>query len=296
MSTHQKKKFDLYQRVTDQIIEAIESSQAEGFDLPWHRAGAQVFMPTNAVTGDPYRGINVVSLWAASEINRFSNGTWATYRQWQSIGAQVRKGERSTIGVFYKRYLPDDVQLDDDDEADNKMRWFAKSFRVFNADQVDGYTPDELPETSLVERIARADRLVNATGAQIHHGGGRAYYNQLKDCIQMPDEVRFRDSESGSATDGYYATLFHELTHWTGRAERCNRDLDNRFGDESYAMEELVAELGAAFLCAELEITPTPRADHAGYIRHWMDVMKADKKAIFTAAARANEAATFLTG
>jgi antirestriction protein ArdC len=111
----------------------------------------------------------------------------------------------------------------------------------------------------------------------------------------MPDEVRFKATETSTATEGYYSTLFHELTHWTGRKDRCKRDLNNRFGDDAYAMEELVAELGAAFLCAELEISAQPREDHAGYIQHWMKVMKADKKAIFTAAARANEATGYLT-
>ena len=296
MSTRKKKKFDLYQSVTNQIIEAIEHSRADGYDLPWHRSGADIFMPVNAVTGNHYRGINVVSLWASSETNEFTTGTWATYRQWQSIGAQVRKGETSTVGIFYKQFVPetDDTDNEETDE-EPKPRWFAKSFRLFNADQVDGYEPEELPETSLVDRIDRADRFVTETGAEIHHGGGRAFYHQLKDTIQMPDEVRFKDTETSSATEGYYSTQFQELTHWTGREDRCERDLDNRFGDDAYAMEELVAELGAAFLCAELEISLQPREDHAGYIQHWMEVMKADKKAIFSAAARANEAASFLT-
>jgi antirestriction protein ArdC len=159
---------------------------------------------------------------------------------------------------------------------------------------VDGYQPEDLPETSLVERVSQADELVQSTGADIRHGGGRAYYRLSTDHIQMPDEERFKNTETSTATEGYYSTLFHELTHWTGREDRCERDLNNRFGDDAYAMEELVAELGAAFLCAELEISPQPREDHAGYIQHWMKVMKADKKAIFTAAARANEALDFL--
>lgn len=291
--TNRRKKFDLYQSVTDQIIEAIETSQAAGFQLPWHRAGASVFMPKNAVTGNAYRGINVVSLWASSEVNRFTTGTWATYKQWQSIGAQVRKGEKSTLGAYYDRFIPKDAEDSDDDQEPEPV-WFAKAFRVFNADQVDGYQPEDLPETSLVERVSQADKLVQSTGADIRHGGGRAYYRLSTDRIQMPDEERFKDTETSTATEGYYSTLFHELTHWTGREDRCERDLNNRFGDDAYAMEELVAELGAAFLCAELEISPQPREDHAGYIQHWMEVMKADKKAIFAASARANEATAYL--
>jgi antirestriction protein ArdC len=316
-----KNGFNLYQSVTSQIIELIETSQASGRGLPWHRAGADIFLPVNATTGSRYQGINVVSLWASAEINRFTTGTWATYKQWQSIGAQVRKGESSTLGVFYKKYVPNrksepaaaeklsgrfenrgDENSGRDDSEDRdpgekpRPRWFARAVRVFNADQVDGYEPEALPEESLVGRIERAEAFVEATSATIGHGGGRAYYNPSGDYIQMPGEVRFRDTETSTATEGYYATLFHELTHWSGHKGRCDRDLTGRFGDASYAMEELVAELGAAFLCAELGISVQPREDHAGYIAHWLEVMREDAAAIFTAAAKASEAARYLTG
>jgi antirestriction protein ArdC len=320
-----KNGFNLYQSVTSQIIELIETSQASGRELPWHRAGADVFLPVNATTGSRYQGINVVSLWASAEINRFTTGTWSTYKQWQSIGAQVRKGESSTLGVFYKKYVPNrksesaaadkqngrfgdrgDENSGSDDSGDvdpgeeSRPRWFARTFRVFNADQVDGYEPDEhseeLPEESLVERIERVEAFVETTGATVGHGGGRAYYNPSGDYIQMPGELRFRDTETSTATEGYYATLFHELTHWSGHKRRCDRDLTGRFGDASYAMEELVAELGAAFLCAELGISAQPREDHAGYIAHWLEVMREDAAAIFTAAAKASEAARYLRG
>jgi antirestriction protein ArdC len=320
-----KNGFNLYQSVTGQIIELIETCQASGRELPWHRAGADIFLPVNATTGSRYQGINVVSLWASAEINQFTTGTWATYKQWQSIGAQVRKGESSTLGVFYKKYVPSQKSVagaaekqsgrfedrgDENSSVDNsgdigpekepRPRWFARAFRVFNADQVDGYEPDEhseeLPEESLVERIARAETLVETTGATIGHGGGRAYYNPTGDYIQMPGMVRFRDTETSTATEGYYATLFHELTHWSGHKGRCDRDLTGRFGGASYAMEELVAELGAAFLCAELGISTQPREDHAGYLAHWLEVMREDAAAIFTAAAKASEAAKYLSG
>lgn len=128
----------------------------------------------------------------------------------------------------------------------------AKAFRVFNADQVDGYQPEDLPQVSLVERVEKAEMFVQATGVDIRHGGGRAYYQLSTDHIQMPDEVRFKDAETSTASEGYYSTLFHELTHWTGREDRCQRDLKNRFGDNAYAMEELVAELGAGFSALNL--------------------------------------------
>jgi antirestriction protein ArdC len=203
--TTRKKKFDLYQTVTDQIIEAIETSQAEGFQLLWHRAGVGVFMPKNATTGKAYRGINILSFWASAEINRFTTGEWATYKQWQSIGAQVRKGEKSTVGVFYKQFVPKGDDVDDEEDGEEpRPRWFAKAFRVFNGDQVDGYQADDLPETSEVERIERAEDFVSRTGAEIEHGGGRAFYQMALDRIRMPDEVRFRATETSSATEGYY--------------------------------------------------------------------------------------------
>jgi antirestriction protein ArdC len=139
------------------------------------------------------------------------------------------------------------------------------------------------------------DAFVAATGATIRHGGNMACFIPKLDEIRMPERNAFTGSLTSSATEAYYATLLHELTHWTAPANRCGRDLSGRFGSESYAMEELVAELGAAFLCGELGIAVEPRADHAQYLAHWLQVLKADKRAIFTAASKAAEAAAFLS-
>jgi antirestriction protein ArdC len=159
---------------------------------------------------------------------------------------------------------------------------------VFNAAQVDGYTPKAEPELTLNERTANAEAFFAGVGADVGHGGNRAYYSPSSDHIQMPPFQAFDESVS------YYSTLAHEHTHWTASAGRCDRQLGKRFGDNAYAAEELIAELGAAFTCAQLGLSTEPRADHAAYIESWLKVLKADKRAIFTAASKAQQACDWL--
>tara|TARA_R110000868_G_scaffold408138_4_gene690478 strand:- start:13188 stop:14108 length:921 start_codon:yes stop_codon:yes gene_type:complete len=285
---------DVYQTVTDQIVAAIEAGAGE-WQMPWHRAGEGLNRPVNIDTGNAYRGINIVALWAAGQVRGYSSGTWGTYRQWQKAGAQVRKGEKASTVVFYKEF---DVEEPDPDtgELETGKRLFARASSVFNADQVDGFEVT-LPEPKdPVQALAEADSFVTGTGADVRHGGARAFYRLSEDFIQMPDKERFVGSETSTATEAYYGTLLHELVHWTGIERRCDRRFGKRFGDDAYAVEELVAELGAAFLCADLGITPEPRPDHAAYIEHWVKVMKADNRAIFTAASKAAQATDFLAG
>lgn len=285
-------RIDIHQHITDHIVAAIEAGAGKA-ELPWHRPGVAASMPVNVSSSKPYNGINVLMLWAASEAGRYSSGTWGTYKQWQDKGAQVRKGEKSTAIVFYKE-LPVSEKSQGSDEDEEEKYFVARSFRVFNADQVDGWKEPALPEKSLVERIEETDAFVAATGADIRHGGARAYFRPGTDFIQMPDEERFTGTATSTPTEGYYSTLLHELTHWTGHESRLARDMSGRFGKESYAMEELVAELGAAFLCAELQISPQPRPDHAAYIASWLKVLKEDKRAIFSAASKASQAGRHL--
>jgi antirestriction protein ArdC len=249
--------------------------------------------PVNIASKNAYRGINVVALWAYAEASGYSSGTWGTYRQWAEAGAQVRKGEKAAYVVFYK-----EIEIASDaDDAESETRLFARSTPVFAAEQVDGYEPPVI-ETAAVPMtpIEQAEAFVIRTGAQIAHGGTRAFYRPSTDSIQLPPRDAFIGSPTSTPAESYYSTLLHELTHWTSAESRCNRQLGKRFGDDAYAMEELVAELGAAFLCADLQITDEPRVDHAQYLASWLSVMKADKKAIFTAASKASEAATFLAG
>jgi antirestriction protein ArdC len=166
---------------------------------------------------------------------------------------------------------------------------------VFNADQIEGWRAPEERRLGLVGAIETAEQFVANTKAEIRHGGDRAFYRQKDDFIQVPDMDLFTGTPTSSPTESYYAVLLHELTHWTGHKRRLDRDLTGRFGDESYAMEELVAELGAAFLCADLGISNGPRDDHAAYVANWLKVLKNDKKAIFTAASKAGQAADYLS-
>lgn len=286
---------DIHQQVTDNIIQAIEAGAGD-WQMPWHRAGDGLNRPVNIDTHNRYRGINVLNLWIAAECRGFGCGVWGTYRQWQNRGCQVRKGEKGATVVFYKE-LEFEADNPATGESELEKRLMARASTVFNAEQVDGYEPEPLPVLeNPVTAIERAEAFVAATNAEIRHGGTRAYYNRGTDFIQMPERERFLGTDTSSATEAYYGVLFHELTHWTGHKSRCERTFGKRFGDEAYAMEELVAELGAAFLCADLGISQAPRPDHAAYIDNWLNVLKADKTAIFTAASQASKAADFLAG
>lgn len=284
---------DIHQQVTDTIIRSIEAG-AGTWQMPWHRSGEGLNRPVNIDTHQRYRGINILNLWVAGEVSGFSSGVWGTYRQWQNRGCQVRKGEKGSLVVFYKE-LEFEAEDPSTGETELEKRLMARASTVFNAQQVDGYEPEPLPvPENPVMPIDQAEALVAATKATIRHGGSRAYYNRGTDHIQMPERERFLGSETSTPTEAYYGTLLHELTHWTGHKSRCEREFGKRFGDNAYAMEELVAELGAAFLCADLGIAPQPRPDHAAYIDGWLNALKADKKAIFTAASQASKAAEYL--
>jgi antirestriction protein ArdC len=287
-----KERFDIHQHITDKIVTAIERGAGE-FRLPWHRSTGNIMRPINISSKKAYRGVNVVALWAYSEASGYSSGTWGTYRQWAESGAQVRKGEKAAYVVFYKEL---EIAAETG-EAETETRLFARATPVFAAEQVDGYRPPviDTPPVIPMTPIEQAEAFVAATGAQIDHGGTRAFYRPSTDSIQLPPREAFVGSSTSTPAESYYSTLLHELTHWTSAETRCNRQLGRRFGDQAYAMEELVAEPGAAFLCADLQITDEPRADHAQYLATWLSVMKEDKKAIFTAASKASGAA-YLTG
>lgn len=288
-----QKKLDVHQAVTDQIIAAIEAG-VETWQMPWHRSGEGLNRPTNIDTGNAYRGVNVVALWASAQMRGFSTGIWGTYRQWSNRECQVRRGEKASLIVFYKE-LDIEREATESGESSTDTVLFARASWVFNADQVEGYQPEQpAVASSPVENIDAADHFIRGTGANIRHGGTRAFYRHSDDFIQMPERECFLGSATSSPTEAYYATLLHELTHWTGHDKRCDRKFGERFGNDAYAMEELVAELGAAFLCTDVGISAELRPDHAQYIDHWLKVLKADKKAIFTAASQAAKAADFL--
>ena len=282
-------KRDVYRKVTDAIINAIEQGVGT-WRMPWHTSGGFAFSPINVTSKKPYRGINTLCLWTSAQAKGYESGEWGSYKQWQERGAQVRKGEKATTVVFWKFAN----SADDADGADDSLPTvgsrllFTKGYSVFNAAQVEGYTPKADADIPMPERIAHADAFFTAIGAVVRHSGNQAYYSPASDHIQMPPFQAFRDSVS------YYSTLAHESTHWTAHQGRCDRQLGKRFGDTAYAVEELIAELGAAFACAHLGLSTEPREDHAQYIQSWLKVLKADKRAIFTAASKAQQATDWL--
>lgn len=286
---------DIYRTITDRIVAAVEASPGDPV-MPWQRGGFRAALPKNAVTGNDYRGINILSLWVTALDRGYAAGLFATYKQWASIGAQVRKGESAAPIVFYRELeIAKDRTGDAQDDETETVR-MARGYWVFAAEQVDGFTaPDALPPDSIT-RIAAADAYVAATGARVMVGGSTTCYRPATDTIHMPDEARFLDGDGRTRSEAYYAVLGHELVHWSGAEARLRRALDARFGDDAYAMEECVAEIGAAFLCAHFGIAQEPHPDHARYVHHWLKVMRSDARAVFAAAARAQEAVTYLDG
>lgn len=283
---------DLYQEVTDRIVEALENGVDGTWRRPWNTARAgDVGTPYNPCGRYFYRGMNVFMLAMSAAAAGWPTVEFATYRQWAAKGAQVRKGEKGTLTVFWTKWTPADA--DDDDAEDGKRRgarMVLKSAHVFNAAQVDGYSPAGAPALPEFERHAACEAAIAATGAAIVHGGDRACYIPAIDEIRMPVREAFKEPAA------YYATTFHELAHWTGAKARCDRNLSGRFGSDAYAAEELVAELAAAFLCGAYGIANEPRPDHAQYVASWLRVLKADKRAIFTAASAAQKSADFVRG
>ena len=263
---------DLHQRITQQIIQAIEAGAGD-YRMPWNTKGSSASLPQNPVGKYEYHGINVLSLWASQQLRAFTTGQWATYRQWLSIGAQVRKGETGSPTVFYQPIMGDDDRETSVERPSAQGRsgrpFVLKMATVFNADQVDGFQPEHvaLPAD---QRQDMAEQVIKNSKARILWGGERACYLPTRDEIHLPHPEEFVSAEA------YYGVAFHELVHWTGHESRCARDLSGRFGSAAYAMEELVAELGAAFLSAELGISSEPRNDHASYISSWLNVLKRD--------------------
>lgn len=266
---------DLYRTVTASIIAELENGA-----IPWVRPWkGTTLMPTNAATGRRYNGINIPILWYIAEKRGYPHQLWCTYRQAQELGAQVRKGEHAAHIVYTSSY----TKVVDDSPATLR---FLRSYAVFNLAQLNGYTPPDGQLTSTLERNAHADEVIAATRAEIDYGGSDACYIPSRDVVRMPPPESFADSGS------FYATLFHELGHWSGAGKRLNRDLSGRFGSQAYAAEELIAELCSAFLCAAIGIQGELR--HAGYIDSWITLLKEDDRAMFTAASKASQAADFI--
>lgn len=273
---------NIYQEVTDTIVAAIEADPGK-LVMPWHRSGNG--LPTNPTTGNHYNGINVLQLWACGAIYGHTSPDWATYKQWQQTGAQVAKGAKSSMVVFYKPLPPKEGE---------ESRFVLRYSRVFNASQVEGYEPPNIPQGDPVERLEVAETAIRATGIKITEQGERACYVPSRDEVFIPDSWRFFDTPTSTKAEAFYSTIFHELIHATSHKSRLDRQLGTKFGDPAYAFEELIAELGAAFCCARLEITSEVRQDHAQYLASWLKALKDDPRAIFKASAYAQKATDYL--
>lgn len=273
--------------ITQAIIERLEAGTR-----PWVRpwTGDALSRPLRSC-GTPYRGINVLWLWMAAEAGGFSSPYWLTYHQARLQGGQVRKSERGSIAIFYKSYSKS-VEDHETGEAHDEARRVLKSFVVFNASQIDDlpdrYLAKPAPLPAADDRDRALDNFFGAVPARLRHRGGEAYYTPSTDEITMPSVEAFRDR------DHYRATLAHELAHWTGHESRLARSLGDRFGGDAYAMEELIAELAAAMVGAELGLPTAHLDNHASYLASWLRVLKADSRAILSAAAKAEEASAFL--
>ena len=285
---------DVYQRITDQIVSELEKGVRPWFK-PWNaeHAAGRITRPLRG-NGIPYQGINVLMLWSAAMAKGYAAPIWMTFKQALDLKANVRKGEHGSLVVYADKITRTETDAETGEESERAIP-FMKGYTVFNVEQIEGlpehYYAKPAPRSEIVQRIERAESFFAATGATIRYGGTMASYSVTHDHVQMPPIEAFRDAES------FYATLAHETTHWTNHPSRLDRDFGRkRFGDEGYAMEELVAELGSAFLSADLDLTPEVREDHAAYIGSWIKALKDDKRAIFSAASHAQRAADFLHG
>lgn len=286
-------KFDLAQTITDQIVAAIENGQAHGahWRMPWD---CSLGKPRNAKTKHGYRGVNIILLTMLKQARGYNSNYWASFKQWGSMGFHVAKGEKGTMITFMGTAVKS--QENEGGETEEKAFKFLRYYNVFNAEQLtEPYMePDQVPPNSEHGRMPEIEDYIANTNAVIAYGNEKACYIPSMDMVCMPDMEAFRNTKYGKANEHYYSTLFHELTHWTGHKARCDRQISNCFGNEKYAAEELVAELGAAFQCGALGLSKATREDHAHYVASWLKALKGDKRAIFHAARLASDAVDYL--
>lgn len=281
---------DVQQQVTDTILNQLEAGV-----VPWKQSWidnqSKMQLPKNAVTGKRYRGINIVLLWSTANEKHYTSQEWASFKQWQSKKETIRKGEKGNFVVFTDTF---------EKEVDGEIKKisFLKYSVVFNRTQLASYKPAELsfveatkPE---IEKSSAIEDFIANTFAAVEHREGDACYVPGLDKIFMPPITDFIDTAYASAAENYYTTLLHEMTHWTGHTSRINRQIKNKFGDHAYAEEELIAELGAAFLGAEFGIAGSKVADHANYIGNWLKILKDNKQFIISAASEASKAVDYM--
>ncbi|MES2159187.1 MAG: zincin-like metallopeptidase domain-containing protein [Pseudomonadota bacterium] len=279
----------LYQDITDKIIAELEAGRVPWVQ-PWASAKAPLDMPHNAATGRRYTGINILILWATVVERGFAGNAFLTFRQALALGGNVRKGETGTTVVYAHRFTPGEERrrAADDDRRPGSIP-FLKRFTVFSIDQCEGL-PDRIaaPPPLVAEGLVlpKAEALIAATGADFRIGGDSAFYSPSHDFVQVPRPDAYFEPIN------WHRTAFHELGHWVGAGHRLNRDQTGRFGSVEYGKEELVAEMAGAFVCASLGIAPTVR--HSDYLGSWLEIIRADNRAIVRAASAASKAADYL--
>lgn len=292
-----KERFDLRQTVTDIIIKQLEAGTVP-WEKPWTGSDSNIMkFPKNSSTGKTYEGVNIVLLWGAALENGYQANEWATLKQWSKQNEIIRQEElkKGKMIVYY-----DITEKEIDGEI--KKFPFLKYSRVFNKEQLESYSPSKELEKQtqeikpLFERLKLVDQFIENTKITIELSTYEACYIPSEDKILIPCPEHFIDTYQCTAQESYYSTLTHEMIHLSGHEKRLNRDFGKKFGDQKYAVEELVAELGSAFLCAELEITTPGRKNHAGYIAHWLKVLRDDKQYIFSAASAASKAVDYFKG
>jgi antirestriction protein ArdC len=287
-------RFDIHQRFSTEIVSAIENGAGE-WRMPWHHDGSSI-LPKNIASDKGYRGINVLAFWIAARRTGHTSGVWGTYQQWAPAGCHVRKDEKATTVVFWKQMRRNDSGNAESDGADQSdgderrpwTRFVARGYCVFNASQVDGHPPHDMPHLPEAERIARADALFVALDIPIVTGGDQPCYHPGIDTVFMPPYERFLDAAS------YYSCLGHETGHATGTKHRLDRDLTGRFGSAKYAMDEVIVELTSSFVMADLGIANHPRSEHEAYFASCFELLKSDPRAIFIAASTAQAAADWM--
>lgn len=258
----------IHEHITNRILEQLEAGTA-----PWVKPWG-VPLPYNATTQRRYSGINVLLLWDTT----YQRPAWLTFQQARALAGHVRRGERATPIVYVSKFTKTDG-------ADEQVITFLKRYYVFNVDQVDGL-PAQLNAVAPSVAAPQAGAFLAATNVCVRHGGARAYYHRAEDYVQIPHPEHFVSPAQ------YYATLLHEIVHWTGHPTRLNREFGGKFGDDAYAFEELVAEIGSAYLSTDMGLAP--ELHHAEYIGHWVKLLRDHRQAIVSAAARASEAAGYL--
>lgn len=281
---------DIAAEITAIIIERLEKGVAP-WTRPW-RTNGEGGRPLRHC-GTPYTGINNLILWALGDLNGYRSRFWMTLRQANELGAHVRRGERGSISVYYSSFKKTETDVATGEAVERNIR-FLRHYVVYNAEQIDGlpayfYPPAEPSQpASPSEHQAAIEAFFDAVPADVRHGGNSAFYSPTFDYIQMPKPAAFR------SMDFYASTRLHETAHWSGHSSRLARTFGKRFGDKAYSFEELVAEISAGLICAELGLPNELHDSHASYVGHWLGILRADKTAIIHAAAKAEQVYSYL--